>query len=74
LPSEDGGKSARNLNGDIINQVTNGKQEMEMLRRENDYMDHLLQKVKDVFKIDSEAALIDLEIYLTKLRPESGMK
>jgi len=54
--------------------VTNGKQEMEMLRRENDYMDHLLQKVKDVFKIDPEAALIDLEIYLTKLRPESGMK
>ena len=47
---------------------------MEMLRRENDYMDHLLQKVKDVFKIDPEAALIDLEIYLTKLRPESGMK
>ena len=54
--------------------MTNDKQELEMLRRENDYMDHLLQKVKDVFKIDPEAALIDLEIYLTKLRPESGMK
>jgi hypothetical protein len=44
--------------------------ENERLRRENDYMDHLLQKVKDIFKIDPDAALIDLEIYLTKLRPD----
>lgn len=45
--------------------------ENERLRRENDYMDHLLQKVKDIFKIDPEAALIDLEIYLTKLMPDN---
>jgi len=44
--------------------------EVEYLKRENDYMDHLLSKVKDIFKIDKQAALIDLEIYLTKLKTD----
>ena len=30
-------------------------------------MDNLLLKVKDVFKIDREASLIDLEIYMANL-------
>lgn len=31
-------------------------------------MEHLLGKVKDVFRLDRDAALIDLEIYMAKLR------
>jgi hypothetical protein len=30
-------------------------------------MDQLLSKVKDIFKIDKSTALIDLEVYMTKL-------
>ena len=45
---------------------------LELLKRENDYMDNLLSKVKDAFKIDQGAAHIDLEVYLTKLRAPSA--
>jgi hypothetical protein len=39
----------------------------DALRREYDYMDSLLSKVKDLLKIDQQAGLMDLEIYLTRL-------
>jgi hypothetical protein len=36
-------------------------------------MEHILSKVKDAFKLDQKSALIDLEVYLTKMsRPSSG--
>jgi len=39
----------------------------DALRRENDFMDSLLSKVKDLLKIDQHAGLMDLENYLTHL-------
>jgi hypothetical protein len=61
-------KSDQNPYGIQPEVVTDEQDIVETLCRENDYMDNLLQKVKDIFKIDREAALIDLEIYLTRLR------
>ena len=43
---------------------------VDQLRRENDYMEHLLTKVKEIFKVDQEAGLVDLDVYLTQLRDD----
>ncbi|CDW72049.1 UNKNOWN [Stylonychia lemnae] len=49
----------------IPSQLNNSKQQTyEQLRSENQYMDHILGKVKDLLSLDKEIALIDVEMYL----------
>ena len=40
---------------------------VETLQRENKYMGHILGKVKEHFQIESEASLLDVNIFLNKL-------
>ena len=47
--SEEGEKNDRGVNNNEGINTQPDDKEMELLRRENDYMDHLLQKVKNVF-------------------------
>lgn len=43
---------------------------METLRKENEYMDHIIDKVKDFFNMESDSALIDVEIFLNKIKSQ----
>ena len=40
---------------------------VEKMKRECEYMDHIIRKVKNHFNMDPEAALIDVEIFMSKL-------
>ena len=41
---------------------------MEKLQRENEYMDHILMKVKNHFNLEKDSALIDIELFLSKIK------
>lgn len=48
------------------------ERKIEKLKAENQYMDHILDKVRDFFHMNKEAALIDIEIFLSRQNKQNG--
>jgi hypothetical protein len=48
---------------------------IEKLNSENQYMEHIIDKVREHFKLDKELNLIDIEIFLNRLnQKKNGVK
>lgn len=49
------------------------EKKIEKLSGENQYMEHILEKVRDYFNLSSETAPIDIEIFLNKIQKKSNI-